>query len=122
MALLVTAGAFAVAASGPTRDPGSPFTQLWLLPSPDEGVAQVGIENHESRVVSYRLVVSESDGLEVYEWPSIHLDPGASWKGVVTLPPYADGARLDAALYVADSPQVVYRHVMARLGTLPEVQ
>jgi len=113
-AALVTLLAVSIAVTSAAAKPGDAFTELWLVPSPQETIARVGIENHESRLMSYRLIVTESDDRQLGDWTGIQLQPGEQWNQQLTLSPSAGADSLDAALYVDGSPQA-YRHVFARL-------
>jgi uncharacterized membrane protein len=68
LAAAIAAGAVAVASEG-LRDARaeSHFTTLWIAPGPEQGTAEVGIENHQGAVHDYRLDVSQG-GTTVATW------------------------------------------------------
>jgi uncharacterized membrane protein len=89
------------------------FTQLWMTPA-EQQQANVGIRNHESTAVGYKLRVVVGDTV-IQEWPSITLDPDSEWTGQLTLPTGTTGGNstqmVEAQLYRLDAPDIVYRHV-----------
>ncbi len=112
-AALLLALALRVAVTGVVQQPYQGFTQLWLLPvhKGNLGAVRLGVVNRESAMTSYRLRLM-AGGRAVREW-SIHaLKPNGTWQATVTLSSKLQPAqRVEATLYRANSPRLVYRRV-----------
>lgn len=106
--------AYGLAAYGATQRPAAAFTQLWMLPRPDDPRAvEIGIRNEEGMAIRYRLVLRAGVDV-VQEWPQITLQTGEEWQTVVALSPEATTEDLVASLYRQDQPNTVYRYVTLR--------
>jgi uncharacterized membrane protein len=110
--LLVGVVALRFASAGAEAHNMAQFTQLWMTPTQQQE-ANLGIRNHESTPVTYKLRVVV-DNKVVQEWSSITLDPGGEWKTRLTMADLGVSNRspkVEALLYRLDAPEVVYRHV-----------
>lgn len=106
-ALLVAAGAVGVARVGADQQPNPPFTQLWLLPAPEEGAAAVrlGVQSMEEGPIDYRLQLKQGNTV-VREWTGIHLKPGEKWETTLSLPGSSQSGAVKADLFRVDLPNV----------------
>lgn len=106
--LVVAVGAFGLSRVSLTSGAPADVTQLWLVPFPD-GALEAGVANYGSGRQSYRLVL-RSGGRGVKEWQVLDLQPGQTWRDVVsaatplTLP-------LVGVLYRSDQPDLPIREV-----------
>lgn len=118
---LLAIGALVLAWSGATRQTGAPFTQLWLVPAhATMPVLEIGVENHEATVVTYRLEVLTGTAV-VREWGPITLSNGERWTQRFDAPQLVDDdASVTALLYRADLPPDPYRTVFLRGPWEPE--
>ena len=91
---------------------GQGFTQLWLLPAPQNGSAgaiEVGLQNCEGTSQQYVLTLTVNDQL-YQQWRSLELAPNDAWDVLVALPPEITASdRVEARLALASSPDRVYR-------------
>jgi uncharacterized membrane protein len=96
------------------RPPATPadFTQFWMLPAKNNSCAvHIGVQNHESTAVKYRLVVTVN-GAVLGIWPSVVLASQAEWDQVVSLPlRTANTMHIEGQLYQSTKPATVYRKV-----------
>jgi uncharacterized membrane protein len=115
LAALLATGALGVARFGATQQPGPEFTQLWIVPanSGSQYAVRVGVRSFEHTPTNYRLQVKLNGGV-VRQWPSIVLKPEQTWEvdlilapGCGSCPPNTQA--IEAVLYRADRPDVVYR-------------
>ena len=111
--MLGAAGILVVAALGIAQQgaeqPGTTFTQLWLLPAQSAGSVEVGVTNDETVPLTYKVQVTNGTQV-VQEWPAIPLNPGQTWQSSLTLPQNPT-QNLTALLYRSDAPNTVYRTV-----------
>jgi uncharacterized membrane protein len=121
LAVVIVAGALALARTGAALPVGAGLTQLWVVPAQSGSIQAVrlGVTSTEPGGMTYRLEV-RAGGQPIGNWPSIALDSAGTWQTTVTLPvrpdegPDAAAAMADAVeavLYRADAPDVPYRHV-----------
>jgi hypothetical protein len=99
---------------------GAAFTQLWLLPAPDEGpgeAVRVGVRNYEGTRARYILVVTASERL-LFQWSDVDLEAGAAWERALAVPPDSEAPRIEAWLYRAEAPNQVYRRVFVARSAL----
>jgi uncharacterized membrane protein len=123
VAALLTTGAVTLSVvSANQQDARDSFTQLWLLPASGQSQSrnrslQVGVGNMTSASAAYRIEI-RVDGKTVRDWPSIPLQPHEQWQTNITVsPPGGGGAtQVEAFLYHADTPSVVYRSTQVRLA------
>ncbi len=118
-----TLGAIAllIAIVGTIIPRGEPFTQLWLLSAQQEGAPAVrlGVHNGERTATQYHLVLL-ADTDVVQEWPVLVLARGETVEWLVPTAELDDIEELRAELYLARSPEELYRHVHLRpLGLEP---
>ena len=121
LAALIVCSAFAVSMIGAHRQPYPGFTQLWILPAGGanaRNAVSLGVNNMESTAMEYRLAVSVG-GKIVKEWPAIDLYPNEKWDATLVLPQpgQAGAVMVEADLYSANAPTVIYRHVVLWLGS-----
>jgi len=121
LALIVVGGAIAISIIGAEQQPYPGFTQLWILPASHasaESVVHLGVKNHESTSMMYRLVV-DINGNPIKVWPAIDVNQNDTWQTTLVLPQTAQGsnAKVEALLYREDAPTKVYRDVFLWLGT-----
>jgi Protein of unknown function (DUF1616) len=86
------------------------YTTLWILPgaeSQQTGIS-LGISNQEFDLMHYQLQLTQ-DGKLVKEWPDISLEPGKHWEQSIVMP--VSQGLVEANLFLANNPGVVYRHV-----------
>jgi uncharacterized membrane protein len=116
LAILVGAAALALAIAGSGEPRGEPFTQLWMVPEHDDvrPMVRLGLRNMEGIDTTYRMVLRLDDEI-VREWPVITLPPGEAAESLLVLPATAYNRDIRADLYLAQTPDVVYRRVHARL-------
>ncbi len=114
LALGITGIALRVALTPPSLHGEQGYTILWMLtPDPKTpNTLQLGVDNREFSEMTYNVIVLAA-GRTIQEWPSIRLMPDSQWETVVELTPGSvkSGDRLEADLYKADAPGIVYRHV-----------
>ena len=112
LAVVLVLAALGVARASAAQQAQPGFTQLWLVPSGGEKVnLQLGVRSEEPAVTTYRVQLKVG-GRVVKEWPSIKLEPNASWQATTALSPAPpQDATLEALLYRSDQPGAVYRHV-----------
>jgi uncharacterized membrane protein len=116
LALVIVVVAFITVRDGAAK-PVSSFTQLWLIPSSVDDITHLvlGVKNEETEPMTYRLVVMNGSQI-LNEWPTLSLADNAQWQTVLSLPATID-TPIQALLYRADQPGVIYRNVTWRTGT-----
>lgn len=95
------------------------FTQFWMLPSKqanDSCAVLIGVHSYESTSVTYRIVVTIS-GAQVATWSPVVLAPQEEWEQPVSVKPEAAAMYVEAKLYRADKPGIVYREVHMTLNS-----
>jgi len=104
LAVVLTVAAVFVGVLGTVRAPQTEFTQLWMLPSSDPNVVQVGISDQEGQPLQYRLEV-ETQG-QVLRTPEIDLNGGQEVVQSIKLPPLSATTpqAVIARLYRLDQP------------------
>ena len=114
LAVLVMALSVVFSASSVAQQPYAGFTQFWLLPSNQPGAncaVRLGIQSYELSTETYGLVMT-ANGSEISAWPSIQLAPRQGWDQSVPINSNQAGTvYIEARLYRADNPRVVYREV-----------
>ena len=108
-AVLIVAGSIRIAEAGVADQPVAGFTQLWVLPGSGQTAVQVGIQNDEGTAQTYRLVLVRGTRV-LKSWPALRVDQGAAWTVELPIPAGGSGA-VEARLYRATDPSVVYRSV-----------
>src|SRR4051812_41231343 len=115
-AVVVTGGALWVARTPVPQQPTQGYTLLWSVPAADaaEPTVRVGVRSYEPTRTAYTLrIASAGQTLQDY---AIDLQPIDQWQVDVVLPP--DGGHdLEALLYRADAPDVLYRRTLVRGGS-----
>jgi hypothetical protein len=86
------------------------YTSLWIVPEPMDqpDTFLVGIHSQELENTQFNLKVTYNHSLQ-QEWSDISLTPGDNWQQSITLP--AGQGVVEADLYRASDPSVVYRRV-----------
>jgi uncharacterized membrane protein len=111
LAALVTITAIQVARA-PARQQGfEGYTTLWIQPTAVLHTLRLGVNCEEFETTTYQIQF-ELNGV-VREGPTLELEPGEKWEGVLRLP--SDpliGNPLTVFLYRLDHPAEVYRHVV----------
>jgi hypothetical protein len=118
LALILAAGAVALARHGAAQQDVAGFTQLWILPSEqlDQRTVRLGLRSAEIQDSTYRLRVLVGHRV-VREWRSIPLAPGQQWETTTVLPREDTSPRpVVGLLYRLDAPQQVYRSVILWRG------
>ena len=112
LAVLVSAAALGISREGALQaDSQSKFTQLWMVPTSGKRTLQVGITNKEGSTERYRVVV-RAGRQRLSSSGVIMLRAGRSWVASVRLPSgLQPHVQVEADLYRAAEPGVVYRHV-----------
>ncbi len=108
LAAVLVLTAVAVARFGALGQPGEGFTQLSMVPAPDQSVL-ISVSSAETQALTYRLVL-KSGNTNLHEWPSLQLRPGQQWSARVSLPSPQVPA-LQVVLYRSDAPDQPYREV-----------
>ena len=96
------------------HQPAEPFSALWIVPAP-AGMAQIGLDNDENVTITVRVDVSVNGTIQE-TFPAIRLANGERWTTLVAQPA-PGGPPLDVRVYVAEHPDVVYRHVTFSAAT-----
>lgn len=101
--------------------PQPSFTQFWMIPSKqaeDTCTVLIGVRSYESTSVTYRIVMT-INSTQVNNWSPVVLIPQEEWDQSVAIKPVAsDSMYIEALLYRADKPQVVFREVHMTLNSL----
>ena len=120
LAVLMMAFSIVFSASSVAQQPHAGFTQFWMLPSRQPGAGctvRLGIQSYELASETYRIAVTAS-GNEIDTWPSLQLAPRQRWEQWVSIHSIQNGpVYLEARLYRADNPGVVYREVNVTMYT-----
>lgn len=121
LAALIVCVAVVMSTIGAEQQPHPGFTQLWILPASgalSKSSVLVGVRNMEKMAMQYRLDVNE-DGKIIELWASIGLQPGENWEVTLALlqAQQTGKSRVEAMLYRADTPRIMYRHVVLWLDT-----
>lgn len=92
------------------------YTLLWAVPDREAGDThiRVGVQSYEPGATRYTLRIA-SDGQSLQEF-TFDLQPIDEWQGEVTVSP-GSAHQVEALLYRADAPEVVYRRTVVRVGT-----
>jgi len=106
MAVVLAFVAIRTARIGIDAQPRESFTELWMLP-PTQDEVQIGIQNEEGILTSYRLVVRSGDDV-LAEWNNVELKPGEQWQEQFSA---AGQPNIEASLYRTFEPDTVYRTV-----------
>ena len=97
------------------------FTQFWMLPSNQTAnscAVRIGVQNHESTTIEYRVVVTMNNAI-IDTWSSVVLAPQAEWDQFVSLSPgTANTIYIEGQLYQSNKPVTVYRKVDLTLHLL----
>jgi uncharacterized membrane protein len=114
VALVITAVALKVASITAPPQGLAGYTLLWMVPlqSSNSSVVELGIDSKEFQPAQYTLRLTLA-GQVLREWPSITLKPNEQWQQYVqvSMVGQPDGAQVEALLYRAEAPGVVYRRV-----------
>lgn len=88
----------------------TPLTSLWAnYDQSRPNILNVGVRNQEKSSQTYNIVVQQN-GVRVYEWPAITLEPETTFSGQYTFPQRPQQAAT-ILLYRADAPGQPYRQV-----------
>lgn len=114
LAVIVAILSIQYSAVGVEHQPHPGFTQLWMLPTKQVNnscAVSVGVQSFETTSVTYRIVMT-INGSQVNTWSSIVLSPQEEWIQAVSIKPgAAQNTYIEARLYRADKPEIVYRNV-----------
>jgi uncharacterized membrane protein len=113
-AALVVGAAIWVAREPVPQQPEQGYAMLWALPAdPAATGLRVGVQNLEPTAGQYNLrIIASGQTLQQF---AIDLQPVDSWEADITLPQAIPGP-VEALLYRADTPDVVYRRTLLRTG------
>lgn len=117
LAAVILASALALTVRGAQGQSTVGFTQLWIVDQGGTDIPsiQLGVGNQEPATTQFRLQF-EVDRRLVRTW-SLDLAPGGRWEEAVPLPSeLPQTATIEAVLYRAESPNVVYRRVQLQRG------
>lgn len=104
-AVIIAAGAIAIARVGAAAQHYPGFSELWISPvQAAPRSADLGVSNHEGKTEQYRLVLTEG-GRTASSW-DVTLENGATWERAVTV-----GSGTAADLYRLPDASSPYRHV-----------
>lgn len=117
-AALVTAGffcllSFTIASAGLQRYPFFTYTELWLASDPKgrNAAINLGVRNREGAGQSF-VIELHTDSQMLARWAGVHLDPDETWtKAVPWSMATPTAGRLEARLYKAEAPAMLYRRV-----------
>ena len=113
VAVLLAAGALAVAEEGVAHQSKPRFTQLWLLPERDDAsVGSLGVTNDQGAATQYRLVLLRRG--KVSDTWNFTLSDGQTWTRSVQL---TGKYTITANLYRLPDVTQPYRHVNTAIGT-----
>ncbi len=111
LAVVVTAGALAVAGQGATVQSQPAFTQLWLLPGETDDVLRVGVRNAESEPLVVRVVVEVGEQV-LAEWERTELAPTETFEQPVDVSDVTSTRDpVVATLYLENVPAEPFRQV-----------
>jgi hypothetical protein len=111
LAVVVTGASIAIARNGVLTEANPKFSQLWMLAdtTPNSNQAVLGIKNEEQQPSTYHLQVVQGTTV-IQDFPSISLEPDATWQGKVDLQGLtATGAPIEARLYRDNDQTEPYR-------------
>ena len=112
-ALVLAGGAVWLGSQPASSQSVEGYTLFWLLPDEaDAGALRVGIESQEFTRTHYRLALL-IDGQLWQRWPALELATGEKWETDLSL--LSPAGQVEARLYRADQPEVLYRHVTLKL-------
>jgi len=113
LAVLIAVSAVWLSVIRPIQ-PQPSFTQLWMLPANQANktcAVSVGIQSFETTSETYRVVMMVNN-LPGNTWSSITLAPQQKWVQAVPIKPRTNASLyIDAQLYIASKPDVVYHDV-----------
>jgi hypothetical protein len=115
-AALVAVGAVWLAREPVAQQPDQGYALLWTLPAASTGTSgvRVGVQNLQPAADRYDLrIVGGGQTLQQF---SIDLQPTDSWEADITLARAGSGP-VEALLYRAEAPDVVYRRAFLKAGT-----
>ncbi|WP_293863983.1 hypothetical protein [uncultured Alsobacter sp.] len=118
LSIAIAAGAIWLARSGAEAHREYAYTNLWIVPEPGPGTATalVGIENKEQAEQVYALEIM-ANGALVGLVPDIRLGPGERVVRPIVAPRQLAGEdMIEARLFLAERPDLVYRRVWLRLA------
>jgi hypothetical protein len=108
-ALAIGVSAIGIARTGAMWQPTPGFTQLWLLPTENIQIIQLGVRNYEAEELEFRVELRQGDAL-LKEWTALSLAPDESWDMTVDLGTQEPGdTPVEARLIVAEHPGEIYR-------------
>jgi len=111
LAVVVASASIMVARNGALNEANPKFSQLWMLAdtTPNSNQAVLGIKNDEQQPFTYHLQIVQGTTV-VQDFPSISLEPDATWQGKVDLTGLtATNAPLEARLYRDNDQTEPYR-------------
>jgi hypothetical protein len=89
---------------------------FWITPiqASTPGQAEIGLQSMEFQALTFRVELYDNGQL-VQKWENIQLAPHQEWTVLIDTRNYPPGTdRLEAQLYRADQPEVIYRKVWLR--------
>ena len=111
LAVVVTGASIAIARNGALNEANPKFSQLWMLAdtTPNSNQAVLGIKNEEQQPSTYHLQVVQGTTV-IQDFPSISLEPEATWQGKVNLQGLtASDVPVEARLYRDNDQTEPYR-------------
>lgn len=96
------------------NQPTKPFTALWIVPA-SSGMVEIGIDNHEEAVTTYRIDVNVNGTIEA-SFPDVTVAVGERWTKLISEPD-ADGSQVEVLAYLSIQRDVVYRRVTFSAAT-----
>lgn len=113
LAILIAVSAIWLSFIRPLQ-PQPSFTQFWMLPANQASktcAVSVGVQSFETTSETYHVVMTVNN-IQTNSWSSIVLAPQQKWVQLVAVKPgTSNSLSIEAQLYVANKPDVVYRDV-----------
>jgi len=125
LAIFVAILSIEFSAMSVSQQPYPGFTQLWMLPSVQNGTlsahqggtcaVRIGVRSFEVTTVTYRVVM-RMNGVRVRTWPGVVLASRQEWDQLVEVKPTRPGdVYVEVRLYRFDQAGTVYRNVHVTL-------
>lgn len=108
LALIVSAGALVIAGQGAAGQSQPNFTQLWLLPTDDDDMVEVGVRNAEVDPLVMRLVVESGDTV-LGEWRGTEVLPGQTFEQQIDIGDVSSRDPIVATVYLENTPSEPFR-------------
>ena len=111
LAALVTLTALYIARTPVPQQGFEGYTTLWLQPSDQADMIRLGVNSEEFETTEYQIRFELAGA--VYSGPTLELQPGERWEGVLRLPTeQSTDKQLKVLLYRLDHPNEIYRHAV----------